>query len=282
MTKRLAAPPACWTKCFWPVVHVSKMGCGKVSRFSASDSNSWTGFGGSNLLEGILTKGMTMSSRGCNRVLTGEDDPLEVLDVFIVEILPVWVAYMHMMWTFYTTPWQKQPHHITIKEMFDILLRNEVAERLYEPIDSTCQLSQRPGNTRPLQKWDLVYSHNNLFWFPFALPLIHYKKPTNHNLKFSTLVSFNSTWAYLLRTGGTIAVWCNEKPKAFKHSESPERDLLSSKKGSKSMAPNHFTHQALIVFVLFGRSWWDRNISRGRHPKKKKNISFRKKAKSFP
>lgn len=162
MTKRLAAPPACWTKCFWPVVHVSKMGCGIVSRFSASDSNSWTGFGGSNLLEGILTKGMTMSSRGCNRVLTGEDGPLEVLDVFIVEILPVWVAYMHMMWTFYTTPWQKQPHHITIKEMFDILLRNEVAERLYEPIDSTCQLSQRPGNTRALQKWDLVYSHNNL------------------------------------------------------------------------------------------------------------------------
>ena len=100
MTKRLAAPPACWTKCFWPVVHVSKMGCAKVSRFSASDSNSWTGFGGSNLLEGILTKGMTMSSRGCNRVLTGEDGPLEVLDVFIVEILPVWVAYMHMMWTF--------------------------------------------------------------------------------------------------------------------------------------------------------------------------------------
>lgn len=44
------------------------------------------GFGGSNLLEGILTKGMTMSSRGCNRVLTGEDGPLEVLEVFIVEM----------------------------------------------------------------------------------------------------------------------------------------------------------------------------------------------------
>lgn len=58
-----------------------------------------------------------------------------------------------------------------------------------------------------------------LFWFPFALPLIHYKKTTNHNLKFSTLVSFNSTWAYLLRTGGTTAVWWNEKPKAFKHSD---------------------------------------------------------------
>ena len=159
-------------------------------------------------------------------------------------------CYMHMMWTFlhYFLTKTTTSHHYQGNVWYTVEKRSSWAALW--------------TNWFNMSAFPKTWKYNGLAKMRssgFPLPFHWFTTKTNHNLKFSTLVSFNSTWAYLLRTGGTIAVWWNEKPKAFKHS-----DLLLSKN-----CQNLWLQFTLIVFVLFGRFWWDSRFFRGRHPKKK-------------